>query len=151
MVVMNYGRCRGKVQLCTWRVMGVESLLSGDSVYPLLAAAVMGVLTLILIAWCVLRPGTKTESQDNEPVSKKNNETAGTGSSQSKAKKAKVKPISKKVSLPIHPLLAAEFKGHTDGVLSIDIDPNGKFLTSCSEGMGYEAMIVNMFFKRVRV
>ena len=122
--------------------MDVESLLSGsgDSVYPILVAAVVGMLTLILLTWCILRPGTKNESQDIEPVSNEenNNEVEGTGSSQSKGKKPKVKPISKKVSLPTHPLLAAEFKGHTDGVLSIDIDPNGKFLTSCSEGMGYE-------------
>ena len=34
-----------------------------------------------------------------------------------------------------HPHLAANFKGHTDTVLSLSFEPNGKYLASSSKGM----------------
>ncbi len=40
----------------------------------------------------------------------------------------------KKTTLPPHPLLAAEFKGHTGVICGLDFDVNGKYLASCSDG-----------------
>ncbi len=40
----------------------------------------------------------------------------------------------KKITLPPHPLLAAEFKGHTGFICDLDFDVNGKYLASCSDG-----------------
>ena len=59
-----------------------------------------------------------------------------TSSSSSKAAKSKGakqwKP--RKHSHSTHPLLAADFKGHTGAVLSLDFELGGKYLVSCSEG-----------------
>ncbi len=40
----------------------------------------------------------------------------------------------KKITLPAHPLLVAEFKGHTGFICDLDFDVNGKYLASCSDG-----------------
>ncbi len=40
----------------------------------------------------------------------------------------------KKVTLPPHPLLASEFKGHTGLISDIDFDINAKYIASCSNG-----------------
>ena len=40
----------------------------------------------------------------------------------------------RKSGLGPHPLLAADFKGHTDAVLSLSFEPGGKYLASSSKG-----------------
>lgn len=40
----------------------------------------------------------------------------------------------KKITLPSHPLLSADFKGHTGSILGLDFDGNGKYIASCSNG-----------------
>lgn len=112
----------------------------GDK-YPVVVAAVVGVISLSMLWCCLGLFGSSGETKDATDVTKGSEDTKESKDEDSKDKKpkgkgtSKVKQASKKVTLPSHPLLAGEFKGHTGAVLSIDMDSNGKYLASCSEGM----------------
>ena len=108
----------------TWYAMD-EDVASGA--VAVAAAVLLGLAGLAVALYCRLSSGKSPEREEKEEPA-----------SQAPAKQPKVKPVKprppRKVTLPSHPLLAGEFKGHTDAVLSIDIDGAGKYLTSCSAG-----------------
>lgn len=104
----------------------------------ILVAFTVGLLGVVLLCWtrrsskkeAVLQGGGNDESKGSDSETNlKNHE------SKSKGVKPKQGHASKKALLPSHPLLAAEFKGHTSSILSLDFDTNGKYLGSCSDGM----------------
>ena len=111
--------------------------------YALLAAVVVGLLG-VLVALCFSRkPGhVKSQGEGKLPEQSVGEESAGEQEEDSEQKHHKqqtrvrgVKPKAvRRITLPSHPLLAGEFKGHTGAVLSLDFDINGKYLASCSEG-----------------
>lgn len=70
-------------------------------------------------------------SSDNAKVSKKAGEGGGKSNRPAKLRQPK------KSDLGPHPYLAADLKGHTESVLSLDFEPGGKYLVSCSEGGKY--------------
>ena len=107
---------------------------------PIVVAVFVGVFSLAILGCCLGLfggSGGKKSKTSDRTVSE---DAKGSGGGDEKAKKpkgkgaGKTKQISKKVMLPSHPLLAGEFKGHTGAVLSIDMESNGKYLASCSEG-----------------
>lgn len=116
----------------------VEGLPGGP--YAVLGAVVAGLVGALVLCYAVGCGSSKGEQRDErrrtvsesdsvgEEQSKPKQQNRGKGSKHSKQQ------ISKKVSLPSHPLLATEFKGHTGAVISLDFDVNGKFLASCSDG-----------------
>ena len=110
---------------------------------PLVVAGVVGVFSLAIL-WCLLglfkgRDGDH-EKKKGDKVDHERKSEDGEGqraedkSKKPKGKVTKTKQTSRKITLPSHPLLAGEFKGHTGAVLSIDMESNGKYLASCSEG-----------------
>ena len=111
---------------------------------PIVVAAVVGVFSLAVL-WCCLglfggsgSPEKKDKTggeRESENTKDKGHQDEDDRAKKQKGKGAKTKQTSKKVTLPSHPLLAGEFKGHTGAVLSIDMDSNGKYLASCSEGI----------------
>ena len=127
------------------RMDGILDLLNdtfGDKT-PIVVAVFIGVLSLAILG-CLLglfgsSGGKKDKTSDDKAKSEGVEESGG---EDEKAKKSKGKggagkankQSAKKVTLPSHPLLAGEFKGHTSAVLSIDMESNGKYLASCSEG-----------------
>lgn len=125
---------------------GVLDLLNntfGDKT-PIVVAVFVGVLSLAILGCCLGlfggSGGKKDKIGGDETKSGGANEREEGQGGDEKAKKpkgkgaGKAKQSSKKVTLPSHPLLAGEFKGHTGAVLSVDMESNGKYLTSCSEG-----------------
>ena len=114
-------------------------------VVSLAVAVTVGALSLLLCCFLGLCGGSKTEKAGEERETEVTNDKEGQeGDGKAKKPKGKgfkSKPSSKKVTLPSHPLLAGEFKGHTGAVLSLDMESNGKYLASCSEGES----IVNNF------
>ena len=111
---------------------------------PLVVAGVVGVFSLAIL-WCLLGlfgngdGGREKKNRDKisreREVEDQENQGGEDKAKKPKGKASKAKQTSKKVTLPSHPLLAGEFKGHTGAVLSIDMESNGKYLASCSEGM----------------
>ena len=109
---------------------------------PIVVAAIVGVLSLAILGCCLGlfggSSGGKNNKKGDEAESEDAKESRG-GDDKAKKPKgkgaSKDKKTSKKVTLPSHPLLAGEFKGHTGAVLSIDMESNGKYLASCSEGI----------------
>ncbi len=107
---------------------------------PIVVAVFVGVLSLAIVGCCLgLFGGKKDKIDDDKTKSEGVNGREENGGDKAKKPKGKgagkAKQTSKKVTLPSHPLLAGEFKGHTSAVLSIDMESNGKYLASCSEGM----------------
>lgn len=110
---------------------------------PIVVAVFVGVFSLAILGCCLGlfggSGGKKDKTGGDETKSEDVNgreENRGDKAKKPKGKGAgKAKQTSKKVTLPSHPLLAGEFKGHTSAVLSIDMESNGKYLASCSEGM----------------
>lgn len=115
---------------------------------PIVVAGVVGVFSLAIL-WCLLglfggekkerkRDGERRESENAKDKEEKEEGDDKAARKPPKGKGAKVnKQSSKKVTLPSHPLLAGEFKGHTGAVLSIDMESNGKYIASCSEGIQF--------------
>ena len=114
----------------------VLSLVPGGP-YAVLTAAVVGLVGILLLCFAV-SGGTKAKKEPRKPSASESEGEDVTDSrtkqQQARTKGPKPKQPSKKVTLPSHPLLAAEFKGHTGAVLSLDFDANGKYLASCSDG-----------------
>lgn len=110
----------------------VEDVPGGP--YAVLAAVVGGLVGILLLCFAV-SGGTKAKKEPREPAASES-EGEEVTESNTKQQQTRIKPKqpSKKVTLPSHPLLAAEFKGHTGAVLSLDFDSNGKYLASCSDG-----------------
>ena len=113
--------------------------------YAIAAAALLGLLGVLYVLCCALRGPEKARETEKHTGSADESSEEQENSTevqqqkrqqQGKAKGVKVKP-QRKVTLPSHPLLAAEFKGHTGPVLSLDSDGNGKYVASCSEGQSW--------------
>lgn len=104
--------------------------------FAVLAAFLVGLLGVLLLCValrCASSKTTKNGSSEGEELDSKNDDVAKQHP-KSKGLKLKQQPSTKKLVLPPHPLLAAEFKGHTGAVLSLDFDSNGRYLASCSDG-----------------
>ena len=112
---------------------------------PIVVAVFVGVFSLAILGCCLGlfggSGGKKDKTGGDKTTSESAKEREESQGGDDKAKKpkgrgvGKAKQTSKKATLPSHPLLAGEFKGHTGSVLSIDMESNGKYLASCSEGM----------------
>ena len=118
-------------------------------VYAVLAAFIVGLVGIITL--CIaIGSGSGSKSSQNElrkkSTSEEDDEVVETkGKQQPRNKGLKFKQqTSKKVTLPPHPLLAAEFKGHTGTVLSLDFDCNGKYLASCSDGKSVHSHMIHL-------
>jgi cytoskeletal protein RodZ len=104
------------------------------------AATVVGLLGIVFILFCALKGNGGRETTPRRPLASVSESEGEENSGEDRPKhqhsrsKFKQQPSAKKVTLPPHPLLAAEFKGHTGAVLSLDFDSNGKYLASCSDG-----------------
>ena len=98
-----------------------------------LGAAAVGLLGVVFLLCCALSRGSEKRGRPVS-VSESEGEEDRPRQQQSKSKLKQQSSGNKKVTLPPHPLLAAEFKGHTGAVLSLDYDTSGKYLVSCSDG-----------------
>ena len=114
----------------------LEGLSVGQS--AVLIAVGAGLLGLVL-AFCLSGRGSDSKTREeekheaNEPSAAVTDKKAEPPKKQWKVKNA---GKSRKTTLPSHRLLAADLKGHTAAVLSLDFDSSGKYLVSCSEGSG---------------
>lgn len=122
-------------------IQWLEALSTGQS--TIIAAVAAGILGLV-VAFCFLGRGSSQEPKKESSVKASEEEEEDEASSKVEEKKTepqkkqwKVKNSGKpkKTTLPTHPLLAADFKGHTGAVLSLDFDSTGRYLVSCSEGL----------------
>jgi len=110
--------------------------------YTLLAAVVVGLFGILFALWFSRKPGYvrsqregKLEQSVSEESTGEQEEDSGQKHQKQQTRVRGVKPKAvRKITLPSHPLLAGEFKGHTGTILSLDFDINGKYLASCSEG-----------------
>ena len=116
----------------------LETLSAGQS--AVLMAVGAGMLGL-LIAFCLGTRGSTSKNKDDpkseegETSKKERKNSESNGMKQKKQWKAKSAAKPRKTALPSHPLLAADFKGHTGAVLSLDFDSTGRYLVSCSDGI----------------
>ena len=106
------------------------------SVVAALVVGLTGVLLFALLRFCRGRADAGTgSSEPHSPVdtcSENEKESVSTKPVKTKALKH---PKPNRKSLPNHPLLVCEFKGHTGSILSLDFDCSQKYLASCSEGI----------------
>ena len=115
----------------------MEALSAGQS--AVLVAVGAGMLGLV-VAFCMSGRGSTHKRREEEAKDKEAEEVSSSTENEKKTepqkKQWKVKNTGKprKTTLPSHPLLAADFKGHTGAVLSMDFDSTGRYLVSCSEG-----------------
>ena len=116
-------------------IQWLGALSAGQS--AVLAAVGAGLLGLI-VAFCLsARGGSPKPKKDEKPEPEETSTAAEEKRAEPQKKQWKAKSTGRprKTSLRSHPLLAADFKGHTGAVLSIDFDTTGKYLVSCSEGL----------------
>lgn len=117
----------------------------GSDTPVVVTVAVTAVVGAFSLALCCLlgrcggtdkekKTGKASEERETEDAKDKDDQEGEGKAKKPKGKGFKSKPTSKKVALPSHPLLAGEFKGHTGAVLAVDMESNGKYLASCSEG-----------------
>lgn len=106
--------------------------------YAFVGAVVVGLVGVIFVIWVVLRPGRRQEEEAKTEGGQEEEEEEEEVTQKQKKKQPKLKNVktktSRKVTLPSHPLLAADFKGHTGPVVSLDFDSNDRYLASSSEG-----------------
>lgn len=108
----------------------------GGPVTILTAAVVgLGVAVLCYAIGCGAGKGSQTAGKANNGA-ESNSSQQQTKEQQNKLKGPKPfkQHQSRRTTLPSHPLLVTEFKGHTGAVLSLDFDSSGKYLGSCSDG-----------------
>ena len=123
----------------------LQELFAGH--LAILLAVVAGLLGLV-VAFCLTARGLSSKDEeretkaDVEEVSSSQSGKASKNEPQRKQGKVKNIPRSRKASLPSHWLSAADFKGHTGAVLSLDFDSTGRYLVSCSEGISQPASVV---------
>ncbi len=102
--------------------------------YAFIGAVLLGFVGVVYVIWVTLRAGRG----EQKPSGEGEKETEEEGSQKQKKQQPKLKAVktksSRKVTLPSHPLLAADFKGHTGAVLSLDFDSNDRYLASTSDG-----------------
>lgn len=129
--------------------MGYEEVFSSEILevihgvsFSVLAAFLVGILGVLFICVAIGFARSKEtggesgrESDITEPE-EPNSKSDGVSKQnpRSKGNRFKQQASTKKLALPPHALLAAEFKGHTGAVLSLDFDTNGKYLASSSDG-----------------
>ena len=124
----------------TMDVDEIANLLGEVPAHSALAAALCGLFGVLVLAYavgcCGRSKGKKEVREEAKKSEDEGPEVAAKAHKQAKNKGAKPKQSSSKskVVLPPHPLLAAEFKGHTGSVVSMDFDVNGKYLATCSDG-----------------
>ena len=107
----------------------------------ILVAVGVGMLSLIVV-FCLSTRGSSSKRKETKPeVEELSSEQSirktrkdSSSDPQKKQWKAKTSAKPRRTTLPSHPLLAADFKGHTGAVLSLDFDSTGRYLVSCSEG-----------------
>ena len=106
--------------------------------YTALIVGAVVLLIALVINWLKVNTEKSRDTKETElKVEEKEKEKSGSHSQELNKSKApkKWKPAAgKKWTLPSHPLIAADFKGHTESVLSLDFDSSGKYLASASEG-----------------
>ena len=110
--------------------------------YAFAAAVVAGLLGVLFVLCVTLRGSAGSKDKENgeeESSSSEEKKDSEQTNKQKQQQHPRVRGVrsskpARKVTLPSHPLLACEFKGHTGAVLSLDVDINGKYLVSCSEG-----------------
>lgn len=116
----------------------------------ILVAVGAGLLGLIVAFYLTARGssskgGERETKADVEEISSSQSEKGSKNEPQRKQGKVKNIARSRKASLPSHSLLAADFKGHTGAVLSLDFDSTGRYLVSCSEGISQPPSLVLFF------
>lgn len=123
---------------------GLVGLLEEVPAYGVLAASVTGLVGVLVFCYALgcckgnsSKEGKEEGGAGEKSASESEDEPEKASKQQPKNKGGKSKQFASsksKVSLPPHPLLAAEFKGHTGAVVAMDFDVNGKYLATCSEG-----------------
>ena len=128
--------------------MGYEEVFSSELLknvpegsYAVLVTFLVGILGVLFlglalgVVWSKQRGGVAVTPGESDCVKEgvPNGKSDGVEKQHPKSK-FKQQPSTKKLALPSHPLLAAEFKGHTGAVLSLDFNTNGKYLASSSDG-----------------
>ena len=110
----------------------VEEVPGGT--YGLLVGFVVGLIGVVVLCFALIGGGSSAGKTSDKEKSEAEEEVVSiTKQAKNRGSRSKQQP-SRKVTLPSHPLLAADFKGHTGAVFSLDFDSNGKYLASCSEG-----------------
>ena len=110
------------------------------AIYTALIAGAAVLLVILLLSWLKKSTGKATEEKEREQnieqESEEEKEKPQEGQERIKNKPLKKwkQTSGKKWTLPSHPWLAADFKGHTEAVVSLDFDSSGKYLASSSEG-----------------
>ena len=124
---------------------GLVGLLEEVPAYGVLAACVTGLVGVLVFCYALgcCKGSSSKEGREEDGTRKKSTSESedepekASKQQQHKNKGGKSKQFASsksKVSLPPHPLLAAEFKGHTGAVVAMDFDVNGKYLATCSDG-----------------
>eukprot|EP00731_Ephydatia_muelleri_P023093 Em0015g676a len=109
------------------------------AIYTALIAGAAVLLVILLLSWLKKSTGKATEEKEREQnieqESEEEKEKPQEGQERIKNKPLKKwkQTSGKKWTLPSHPWLAADFKGHTEAVVSLDFDSSGKYLASSSE------------------
>ena len=99
-------------------------------------AVVLGLLTVCVTVLLFCKRQTKSQKQHPETKQQENGTSSNSAAILKVAKSKGVKGRQPKKHSPTgHPLLAADFKGHTGAVLSLNFELGGKYLASCSEGV----------------
>ena len=99
-------------------------------------AVVLGLLTVCVTVVLFCKRQTKSQAQYPETKQQENGTSSNSAAILKVGKSKGVKGRQPKKHSPVgHPLLAADFKGHTGAVLSLNFELGGKYLASCSEGV----------------
>ena len=122
----------------------LETFSTGQS--AILVAVGVGMVGLIVAFYLSTRSsGSKAKdevkSEGEEVSSDHAAEKAKKPEPGKKQWKAKNTGKPRRTTLPSHSLLAADFKGHTGAVLSLDFDSTGRYLVSCSDGGTTHSML----------
>ena len=98
-------------------------------------AIVLGLLTVCVAVFLLNKRREQSRSRNNDQPAASNDGsiTVPPSSKAAKVKGAKNRQPKKHTPLS-HPLLAADFKGHTGAVLSLSFELGGKYVVSCSDG-----------------
>lgn len=108
-------------------------------------ASILTLLTYVCIMYFFLfQRSSKQSTNSGDSVPNPNSAPQTKHSHPPVKSKRKYQPVKKKNILEPHPLLAANFKGHTDKVFGLSFSPDGKYLSSISKGI-YIVIIVDYY------